>query len=28
MEYLEKKHVVHRDLATRNILVGITSCVR
>lgn len=22
MEYLEKKHVVHRDLATRNILVG------
>ncbi|XP_018415115.1 PREDICTED: tyrosine-protein kinase Srms [Nanorana parkeri] len=22
MEYLEKKHVVHRDLATRNVLVG------
>lgn len=22
MEYLESKHIVHRDLATRNCLVG------
>lgn len=22
MEYLESKHIIHRDLATRNCLVG------